>query len=114
MKKKGVQVIFEHPGEKTWQQSMRLLSKGGRVVTCGATTGPLASFDLRHLFMKQQSILGSTMSDIKSFKSVMQKIEMGIYKPFVDKSYPLSDIKKAHQRLENREQFGKIVLINNY
>jgi NADPH:quinone reductase-like Zn-dependent oxidoreductase len=114
VKKKGVQVIFEHPGEKTWQQSMRLLSKGGRVVTCGATTGPLASFDLRHLFMKQQSILGSTMSDIKSFKSVMQKIEMGIYKPFVDKSYPLSDIKKAHQRLENREQFGKIVLINNY
>ncbi len=108
--KKGVDVIFEHPGPATWQNSMRLLAKGGRIVTCGATTGPIVEFDLRHLFMKQQTILGSTMSDMKSFNKVMKHIEKGHYKPFLDKVFPLSEITEAHKRIENREQMGKVVV----
>ncbi|MBC8214754.1 MAG: zinc-binding dehydrogenase [Candidatus Marinimicrobia bacterium] len=108
--KKGVNVIFEHPGTATWENSMRLLAKGGRVVTCGATTGPIVKLDLRHLFMKQQTIIGSTMCDMKSFKQVMKHIENGDYKPFVDKVYPMSEIAEAHKRIEDREQIGKVVV----
>tara|TARA_Y100000590_G_C15685535_1_gene1001479 strand:- start:778 stop:1800 length:1023 start_codon:yes stop_codon:yes gene_type:complete len=107
----GIDVIFEHIGEKTWNKSMRLLSRGGRIVTCGSTTGSLAKFDLRYLFSKQQSILGSTMSDINTFKDVMRNIDNNIYKPFIDKVYNFNDIKIAHERMENRKNFGKIILI---
>ncbi len=108
--REGVNVIFEHPGAATWQQSLRLLGSGGRLVTCGATTGPNVSIDLRHLFMKQQSILGSTMSDLESFIEVQEKIHMQKYKPFVDRVYPLAEVGAAHERMENHKQFGKIVL----
>ena len=109
--KEGVNVIFEHVGFATWPYSMRLLSKGGRVVTCGATTGPKVDIDLAHLFMKQQTILGSTMSDISSFKAVMDKINSGKFKPFVDKIFSFDEIQVAHECIENGEQIGKIVLV---
>ncbi len=108
--RQGIQVIFEHIGQATWQNSMRLLGKGGRVVTCGATTGPKVDFDLRHLFMKQQTILGSTMSDMKSFKAVQELIHQKIITPFVDKIFPLEEISDAHRYLENRKQFGKVCI----
>ena len=66
--------------------------------------------DLDHLFIKQQSILGSTMGSLKTFKNIMKKIENNIYTPYIDKVFTFKDIKKAHQRMENREQFGKIIL----
>jgi len=109
--KKGVNVIFEHVGAATWLYSMRLLGKNGRVVTCGATTGAKVHLDLAHLFMKQQTILGSTMSDISSFKAVMDKINSGKFKPFVDKIFSFDEIQVAHERIENGEQIGKIVLV---
>lgn len=114
LKSKGVpkfDVIFEHVGEATWRSSMRLLAKGGRLVTCGGTTGPHVGFDLRHLFMKQQEILGSTMSDIPTFNEVMNKINDGIYRPFIDKVFHMSDIQEAHHRIEKGNQIGKVVLV---
>ena len=110
LKKNKIDVIFEHVGLKTWDMSMRLLAKGGRLVTCGATTGHNVNINLRHLFSKQQSIIGSTMSDIDSFKKVQKKIKINIYKPFIDRVYPLSDIQDAHKRIEDRKHLGKVVL----
>ena len=108
---KGVDVVFEHIGPITWDSSIKVLNKGGRLVTCGSTTGPKVSIDLRYLFSKQQEIIGSTMADIDSFNSVMKKINDKIYKPFVDEVFRFKDIKKAHSYLENRKQYGKIILV---
>ena len=109
-KKSGVDVIFEHVGPDTWKHSLKSLAVGGRIVTCGATTGNLVSFDLRHLFMKQQSILGSTMASISTFKEVIEKINTKKLAPFVDEIFKFSEIKLAHARMENRKHFGKIVV----
>ena len=109
--RKGIDVIFEHVGYKTWTNSVKLLAKGGRLVTCGSTTGSRVDIDLKHLFMKQQSILGSTMSDIISFNEVMDRINSGILKPFVDKIFPFIDIQSAHEYIENGNQIGKVVLV---
>jgi len=108
---KGVDVVFEHIGPITWDNSLKVLNKGGRLVTCGSTTGPKVSVDLRYLFSKQQEILGSTMADIDSFNSVMRKINDKIYKPFVDEIFNFKDVKKAHAYLEDRKQYGKIILV---
>ena len=89
---------------------MRLLGKGGRIVTCGATTGHKVCIDLRYLFSKQQSIIGSTMGSVDTFRIIQKKIKNKIYRPFVDRVYPISDIKKAHQRIEDRKNLGKVVL----
>ena len=110
LKGNQIDVIFEHVGVATWDISMRTLGRGGRIVTCGATTGYDVNIDLRHLFSKQQSILGSTMSDMDTFKKVQDKIQNGIYVPFVDKVYPLADIRHAHSQIENRKNIGKVVL----
>ncbi len=106
----GVNVVFEHIGPDTWSNSLKVLSIGGRIVTCGATTGNNVSIDLRHLFMKQQTILGSTMGSVNTFKRVLSKINDGIYIPFIDRIYNFKDIQKAHLRMENRKHFGKIIV----
>jgi len=108
--KKGVDIVFEHIGKATWKQSLSLLSKGGRIVTCGATTGPNVSINLAHLFIKQHSILGSTMSSLPTFKAVMKKIHKQIYFPFVDKIFRMEDIRKAHEYIERRQHNGKVVM----
>jgi len=108
---KGVDIVFEHIGLSTWEQSIRALAIGGKIVTCGATTGNQVSIDLRYLFMKQQSILGSTMGSLSTFKNVFDKINTMKYHPYIDEVYKFDDIKKAHMRMENRKHFGKIVLI---
>ena len=108
--KSGVNVIFEHIGVSTWKQSLRLLSKGGRIVTCGATTGADVNVNLAHLFIKQQSILGSTMGSIPAFKEVMEKINQKKYTPIVDKVFPMKNIRDAHSYIENRQQMGKVIV----
>ena len=108
---RGVDVVFEHIGSATWDQSQRILSKGGRIVTCGATTGPDVNINLAHLFMKQHAIIGSTMASIPVFKEVMNKIISRKYIPMVDKVIPMKDIRDAHEYIENRNQMGKVVLI---
>jgi len=108
--KKRVNVVFEHIGRDTWDTSMRVLEKGGRVVTCGATTGAKVNINLAHLFFKNLSILGSTMGSVDSFKEVLNKIKMKKYRPMVDQVFHASEIIKAHQYIEDRMNMGKVVL----
>ncbi len=105
-----VNVVFEHIGEKTWETSMKLLDKGGRIVTCGATTGASVKINLAHVFFKQLSILGSTMSNIKVFNEVLDKISKERYKPMIDSIFPASEIVLAHEKIEARDNIGKVVL----
>lgn len=107
----GVDVVVEHVGTKTWETSLRILGKGGRIVTCGATTGSEAKFDIRRLFYKQQSIFGSTMGNVKSLESALKMYKNGDIKPIVDKCFKMSEIRKAHEYLENGNQMGKVIVI---
>jgi NADPH:quinone reductase-like Zn-dependent oxidoreductase len=103
-------IVFEHVGKATWMESMKSLKTGGKLVTCGATTGPEASFDLRFLFARQLSFLGSFMGNMSDFHQVLHHIFAGKIRPVVDKSFPLREAAAAHQRLEKSEQFGKVIL----
>ena len=105
-------VIFEHIGKTTWNNTMKLLGRGGRVVTCGATTGSDVMINLKHLFFKQQSILGSTMSSIHTFKKVVKLIEEGAYFPVIDKILSFKDAAIGHKIIESRKNLGKVVLTN--
>jgi NADPH:quinone reductase-like Zn-dependent oxidoreductase len=107
---KGVDVVFEHVGQATWEESLRSLAVGGRLVTCGATTGYEGSIDIRHLFVKQLSILGSFMGGKAELFPPLELLERGRVKPVVDLVIPLEECAEAHRRMEQREQFGKIVL----
>src|SRR5581483_8983774 len=108
--KAGVDIVLEHVGAATWDDSVRSLRPGGTLVTCGATTGPEASFDIRVLFARQLSFLGSFMGTMGDFHEVMKHIFAGKIKPVVDKSFPLREAAAAHHRLEKSEQFGKVIL----
>lgn len=108
--KRGANIVFEHVGEATWERSLQCLARGGRLVTCGATTGPQASFDIRRLFANHWTILGSYMGTRGELASVLKLIGQGRLRPVVDKVFPLSEAAAAHAYLENREQFGKVVL----
>jgi NADPH:quinone reductase-like Zn-dependent oxidoreductase len=107
---KGIDVVFEHVGQETWNISMKSLARGGRVVTCGATTGFKANLNLTHLFFKQQSILGSTMGSKSSFEDALTLLNEGKIKPVIDRIFPISEIQSAHEYLESSMQFGKVVL----
>jgi NADPH:quinone reductase-like Zn-dependent oxidoreductase len=106
----GVDVVVEHVGTKTWEKSLRILGKGGRIVTCGATTGSEAKFDIRHLFSKQQSIFGSTMGNVNSLDSALAMYINGDIRPIVDKCFKMSAIQKAHEYLEDGRQTGKVIV----
>jgi NADPH2:quinone reductase len=108
--KRGVDVIVDSVGEVTWARSLRSLGKGGRLVTCGATSGPNAVTNVNLLFWKQLEILGSTMASRSELDAVLQLIWDGRLKPVVDRVLPLSSAKEAHEILERGEQFGKIIL----
>jgi NADPH:quinone reductase-like Zn-dependent oxidoreductase len=108
--KRGVDVVVEHVGVATWKKSLESLAPGGRVVTCGATTGYDAAVDLRFLFSKQWSLLGSFMGSMGELHQVLKFVFRKQLRPVVDRVYPLSEIRAAHIRLENKEQFGKIVV----
>jgi NADPH:quinone reductase-like Zn-dependent oxidoreductase len=108
--RRGVDVVFEHVGAATWDKSVASLAPGGRLVTCGATTGFDAKIDLRFLFTRQLSVLGSYMGTKAELNTVLKLIGQGKLKPVVDRILPLSECARAHQLLEQREQFGKIVL----
>jgi len=108
--KRGVDVVLDHIGEATFKDSVRALRKGGRFVSPGATSGPLVELDIRYLYWRQVSLLGSTMASRPEFEEVMKLVFMGRLKPVVDRSFPLDQASRAHERLDRREQFGKIVL----
>ena len=108
--KRGVDVVVEHVGTATWDESVASLAVGGRLVTCGATTGYDAKIDLRFLFSRQLSLLGSYMGAKSELVSVMKLVASGHLKPVVDRVFPLSACADAHRYLEAGEQFGKVVL----
>jgi NADPH:quinone reductase-like Zn-dependent oxidoreductase len=108
--KRGVDVVFEHVGTATWDDSLASLAAGGRLVTCGATTGYDAKVDLRFLFSRQLSLLGSYMGTKSELFSVMRLVASGRFKPIVDRVFPLAEAAAAHTYLESSSQFGKVVL----
>jgi NADPH:quinone reductase-like Zn-dependent oxidoreductase len=108
--KKGVDVVIDSVGKETFQNSIRLLKPGGRLVIPGATTGPISEIDLRQIFWKQLRVIGSTMSNQKEFHKVMNLIFQGKLRPIIDKIFPLEKVIEAEQYLSGHQQFGKLVL----
>ncbi|MDR7521372.1 MAG: zinc-binding dehydrogenase [Armatimonadota bacterium] len=109
--RRGVDVAFDHVGKATWETSLRVLARGGRLVTCGATTGPDATTDIRYIFSRQLSIHGTYMGPKRDLHAVMRLVEAGRIRPVVHAVLPLAEAAEAHRMLERREQFGKIVLV---
>ena len=109
-KKKGVDVVFEHVGADTWAGSMLSLKRGGRLVTCGSTSGVSTSMNLMQLFQQQLKIFGSFGCRMENMANAMQKMAEGIVHPVVDTIVDFGDIEKALKRLESRDVFGKIIL----
>ena len=108
--KRGVDIVVEHVGQATWDRSVKSLARGGRLVTCGNTTGWEANIDLRFLFVRELSLMGSFMGWKGELLAAAPFFFNGQLKPAVDTTFPLRDAQKAHERLEKGEQFGKVVL----
>jgi NADPH:quinone reductase-like Zn-dependent oxidoreductase len=108
--KKGVDVVIEHVGGEVFVKSVLATAWGGRVVTCGATAGFTPTIDLRHIFFRQVEVLGSTMGPKGDLFGILRLVEEGKLKPVVDRVLPLWSAVEAHQLLEDRKVFGKVVL----
>ncbi len=108
--KRGVDVVVESVGAATWDESLKCLRRGGRLVTCGATTGPQVGIDLRRLFWHHWSILGSTMGNAAEYAEIVRQLGQGQLRPIVDRVYPLAQAREAYERLERAEQLGKIAV----
>jgi NADPH:quinone reductase-like Zn-dependent oxidoreductase len=109
--KRGVDVVFEHVGAATWTKSVASLAPAGRLITCGATTGYDVRLDLRFLFSRHQSIMGSYMGTMGELHRVLKFVFRKQLKPVIDRVYPLTELRAAHERIERKEQFGKVVVI---
>jgi NADPH:quinone reductase-like Zn-dependent oxidoreductase len=108
--KEGVDIVVEHVGPATWEESMKSLKPGGTIVTCGATTGPNAAFDLRFVYSRQLTMLGSYMGTMGELHEVLGHVFAGRLKPVVDRAFALKDARAAHEYMEASKMFGKIVL----
>lgn len=109
-RKQGVDVVIDHVGATTFATSLKCLRKGGRVVTCGATSGPSVDVHLNLVFFKSLSILGSTMGPLGTVHELVDHVAAGRLQPVVDSVMPLAAVAEAHRRLEARDVFGKLVL----
>jgi NADPH:quinone reductase-like Zn-dependent oxidoreductase len=107
--KRGVDIVVEHVGGETFERSMRALARGGRLVTCGATTSGEATINLRLVFFKLLSILGSTMGSLAELHEIVKLVDQGRLHPVIDRVLPLAEVAEGHRILEAREAFGKIV-----
>jgi NADPH:quinone reductase-like Zn-dependent oxidoreductase len=108
--KRGVDVVVDSVGAATWRHSLVAAAKGGRIVTPGATSGPNPEEEIRHIFWKQLSILGSTMGTDREFSALLAAVNSGRIHPVVDSVFPLADGRKAYERMQSSEGLGKIVL----
>lgn len=106
----GIDIAVDSVGKVTFSTSVKLLHKGGRLVTCGATTGPKTEIDIRQLFWKQIELIGSTMSNQSEFSQVMQLVFKGKLIPQIDKIFPLNQAKEAETYLKKGNQFGKVLI----
>jgi NADPH:quinone reductase-like Zn-dependent oxidoreductase len=109
--KRGVDVVFEHTGAETWPGSIGALAKGGRLVTCGATSGYDARTDIRQVFYRHVSLLGSFMGSKAELLQAMKFVERGAIRAVVDRVLPLAEARRAHELMQDRAQFGKLVLV---
>lgn len=108
--RRGVDVVFEHVGVATWDMSVASLALNGRLITCGATTGYEARLDLRFLFSRQLSLMGSYMGGKAELYEVLKLVGQRKLRAVIDRALPLAQCARAHELLEHREQFGKILL----
>jgi NADPH:quinone reductase-like Zn-dependent oxidoreductase len=108
--KRGVSVVIDNVGEATWTQSLIALGRGGRLVTCGGTSGPILTTDVRRLFWNQWTIMGSTMGNDAEFEAVVAELGRGKLLPVIDSVFPLERGRQAFERMAEGRQFGKIVI----
>jgi NADPH:quinone reductase-like Zn-dependent oxidoreductase len=108
--KEGVDIVVEHAGAATWDESMKSLKTAGTLVTCGATTGSSVGIELRHLFARQLRLLGSYMGTMGELHEVLGHVFANRLKPVLDRAFPLSEIRAAHEYLEKSQMFGKVVV----
>lgn len=108
--RRGADVVIETVGEQTWETSLKVLARTGRLVTCGGTSGPMVTSDVRRLFWHQYTIMGSTMGNAREFGAVTTLLARGQLKPVVDSVVPLAEARLAFERLQQGAQFGKIVV----
>ena len=108
--REGVDVVIEHVGAATWDESVKSLKPAGTLVTCGATTGPGAAIDLRFLYSRQLSLIGSYMGVMSELNEVLAYVFSGRLRPVVDRTFPLQETRSAHEHMEKSQMFGKIVL----
>jgi NADPH:quinone reductase-like Zn-dependent oxidoreductase len=106
----GMDVVVEHVGQTTWKTSLASARTGGRVVVCGATSGPNPPAQLHRVWWKQLTIYGSTMGTREDFAGAFELVKTGRARPVIDEVFPLAEARAAHERMERGEQFGKIVL----
>ncbi len=111
---RGVDVVLEHIGPETFPKSLACLAKKGRLVTCGVTSGPTAPLDIRFVFARQLSIMGCYMGGIAELKAVLHLLEKGRLKPVLDEVFPLRGASEALNRMEERGNFGKIILVPDH
>ena len=108
--KRGVDVVIDSVGAATWERSTASLGRGGRLITCGGTSGPMVETDVRRLFMNQWTIFGSTMGSEAEWGAVSEHFCAGGLRPPVDSVFAFEDARKAYERLASGRQFGKVVL----
>ncbi|MDQ2929413.1 MAG: zinc-binding dehydrogenase [Gemmatimonadota bacterium] len=108
--RRGVHVVLDDVGEATWERSLRVLGRGGRLVTCGATSGPMVETDVRKLFWHQWTIMGSTMGNDRELDAIVRALGDGALLPPIDAVFALDDARAAYERLSEGDQFGKIVI----
>jgi NADPH:quinone reductase-like Zn-dependent oxidoreductase len=109
--KRGVDVVVDSVGEKTWMTSLKSVRRGGRIVTCGATTGPNPAEEIRLIYWKHISILGSTMANDREFRALLATVASGRLRPRIDRVLPLSRAVEGYRLLEEGRHFGKILLV---
>jgi NADPH:quinone reductase-like Zn-dependent oxidoreductase len=108
--KRGADVVVDTVGEATWEESSRALGRGGRLVSCGATSGPQVTIDIRRLFWRQWTIMGSTMGSDAEYRETVRVLGTGELRPVVDRVFPFSDARAAFERLERGDQLGKVAI----
>lgn len=107
---RGVDIVVDHVGEETWQRSIDSLAMGGRMVICGATSGPDPDIDIRSLYQHHRQIRGAPMGNKKDFQNVLSLVDRGEVEPVLDSVLPLEKTAEGHRRIENRDVFGKVVI----
>ncbi|MDR5683272.1 MAG: zinc-binding dehydrogenase [Armatimonadota bacterium] len=109
--RRGADVVFEHVGQASWETSIKALARGGRLVTCGATTGPVGQTDLRYVFGRALAIHGTWMGGKAELYELLPLVEQGVLRPVVDRVFTLSQIREAHTHLESGRHFGKVIVV---